>query len=409
MAVTLSGVPGGLLPETISGPIFSKVAEQSAVQQLARKIPLSLSSSTSIPVPMDIGVAGWVAEGAAKPVSNGGVGIKTMTGKKVALIVPVSDEVVRTNAAGVYEQLQQDLPVAIARAFDHAAIHGVDLRTGGAGPFGDYLKATANTVEIGTASQANGGIYADLVNAEKLVVDDNYDFTGWAVDPRLRPLAKLSVDTTGRPIWVDSPQQGLNGGQLTGYPAYYNRGISGGYRRQGNRVQVVTLTGIPTGGTFTLTGSVNGATVATAAIAFNAAAATVQTAIRAIGGSFTLATVTGSAGGPWTVTLGVGAAAPAPLALGTNSLTGGTAPSVTVAASAPSITSLRAIGGDWSQAAWGQGMDLTIKVSDSASYVDENGNTVSAFQNNLVLLLVEAHYGFVVGDPNAFVAVTDAS
>lgn len=405
MVVSLSGVPGGLLPPTIAGPIFSKVAEQSAVQQLARKIPLSLSASTNIPVPMDIGVAGWVAEGAAKPVSNGGVGIKTMTGKKVALIVPVSDEVVRTNAAGVYEQLQQDLPVAIARAFDHAAIHGVDLRTGGAGPFTDYLKATTNTVEIGTANQATGGIYADFVNAEKLVVDDNYDFTGWAVDPRVRPLAKLSVDTTGRPIWVDSPQQGLNSGTLIGYPAYYNRGVSGGYRRNGNRVQVVALTGVPTGGTIKLSG--NGATTGT--IAFDATVGTVQTAVRTLGGPFTLAVVTGSTGAPWTVTLGAGAAAPAPLTLNTNSLTGGTAPNVTITASTPTITSLRAIGGDWSQAAWGQGMDLTIKVSDSASYVDENGTTVSAFQNNLVLLLVEAHYGFVVGDPNGFVAVTDAS
>ena len=86
---------------------------------------------------------------------------------------------------------------------------------------------------------------------------------------------------------------------------------------------------------------------------------------------------------------------PSPLALGTNSLTGGTAPSVTVAATAPAGTTLRAIGGDWSQAAYGVGMDISIKVSTEASYVDEAGNTVSAFQNNLVLLLVEAYFGFV--------------
>lgn len=405
MVVSLSGVPGGLLPPTIAGPIFSKVAETSAVQQLARKIPLSLSAATSIPVPMDIGVAGWVAEGAAKPVANGSVGIKQMTSKKVALIVPVSEEVVRTNAAGVYDQLQQDLPVAIARAFDYAAIHGLDLRTGGAGPFTDYLKATTNTVEIGTAAQNIGGIYADFVNGEKAVVDDGYDFSGWAVDPRVRPMLKLQTDTTGQPVWVDTPQQGLNSGALIGYPAYYNRGVSGGYRRHGHRVQVVALTGVPTGGTIKLAG--NGAVTGT--IAFDATVGTVQTAVRTLGGPFTLAVVTGSTGAPWTVTLPAGAATPAPLTLNTNSLTGGTAPSVTITATDPAITSLRAIGGDWTQAAWGAGMDLTIKVSDSASYVDENGNTVSAFQNNLVLLLVEASYGFVVGDPNGFVAMLDAS
>jgi len=60
--------------------------------------------------------------------------------------------------------------------------------------------------------------------------------------------------------------------------------------------QVVTLTSA-TGGTFTLTGNGN----TTAAIAFDAAAATVQAAIRGLGGSYGLAVVSGSAGGPYTV------------------------------------------------------------------------------------------------------------
>jgi hypothetical protein len=62
-----------------------------------------------------------------------------MTGKKVALLVPVSDEVVMTNPAGLYDQLQQDLPTAISRAFDYAAINGKSIRTGAAGPFSDNL------------------------------------------------------------------------------------------------------------------------------------------------------------------------------------------------------------------------------------------------------------------------------
>ena len=88
---------------------------------------------------------------------------------------------------------------------------------------------------------------------------------------------------------------------------------------------------------------------------------------------------------------------------------GGTTPTAVVAQSPVTDSKLRAIGGDWSQAAWSQGMDITVKISTEASYVDEAGITHSAFQENLVLLLVEAHYGFVMGDPRAFVAYTDAS
>ncbi len=405
MATLLSSIAPVLLPPTITGPIFEKTNEISAVQQLARRVPLSMSASTAIPVSMDIPAAGWVSEGAAKPVGSGAFGVKTMTGKKVALIVPVSEEIARTNAAGLYDQLQQDLPVAIARAFDHAAIHGKDLRTGGAGPFSDYLTKGASTVELGTASQGTGSTYTDLVNGEKLVTDAGYDFTGFAADPRLRPTLKLSTDTQGRPLWVDEPTLGFQGGNLIGYPAYYNRGVSGSYRRSGDRVQVVTITGTPTGGTFSLT--IGGQTAS--GIAYNAASSAVQTAIRALGTPWAGATVTGSAGGPYTITLSPLGGAAAPI-YASHALTGGTNPNVVVAQSPVIDTKLRAIGGDWSQAAWGQGMDITIRVSNEASFVDEAGNTVSAFQNNLVLLLVEAYYGFVKSDAlGAFVAYTDAA
>jgi hypothetical protein len=54
-------------------------------------------------------------------------------------------------------------------------------------------------------------------------------------------------------------------------------------------------------------------------------------------------------------------------------------------------------------------MDISIKISTEASYSPDGGTTwISAFQNNLTLLLVEAYYGFVVGNPNAFVAYTHA-
>jgi hypothetical protein len=95
----------------------------------------------------------------------------------------------------------------------------------------------------------------------------------------------------------------------------------------------------------------------------------------------------------------------------TNSaFTGGTNPSITVAQSPNADSGLRAIGGDFSQCAYGVGMDLTMKISTEANYSPDGGTTWhSAFQENLVLLLVEAYYGFVVGDKNAFVAYTHAT
>lgn len=92
-------------------------------------------------------------------------------------------------------------------------------------------------------------------------------------------------------------------------------------------VQTVTISGAPTGGSFTLT--LDGQT--TAAIAYNASAATVQAALNALPNAAD-ATVSGSAGGPYTVTFG---SRDVPQMTATASLTGGTTPAVAVATSTP--------------------------------------------------------------------------
>lgn len=95
-----------------------------------------------------------------------------------------------------------------------------------------------------------------------------------------------------------------------------------------NEIETVTLTGTPTGGTFRLV--FRGAT--TTAIAYNAAAAAVQAALEALStiGEDNV-TVSGSASGPYTVEfVGVFAELNVPTMTAVASLTGGTAPGVTV-------------------------------------------------------------------------------
>jgi hypothetical protein len=96
-----------------------------------------------------------------------------------------------------------------------------------------------------------------------------------------------------------------------------------------SEVQSATVTGVPTGGTFTLTWQ----TETTAAIAYNATAAVVKAALEGLGlinpGDVV---VTGVAGGSYTITFAgqyVGQNVPALTA--TASLTGGTTPGVTIA------------------------------------------------------------------------------
>lgn len=105
-----------------------------------------------------------------------------------------------------------------------------------------------------------------------------------------------------------------------------------------NEVQVVTINGVPTGGTFKLI--YRGQTTGT--IAFNAAASVVQTALRALSNIGAAGvTVAGSAGGPYSVTFTGPLAAQDVYMLQTDAtgLTGGTTPTVTVAQSVQGVTS----------------------------------------------------------------------
>lgn len=97
-----------------------------------------------------------------------------------------------------------------------------------------------------------------------------------------------------------------------------------------DEIQTATITGTPTGGTFTL--SFNNAV--TSAIAFDAAAATVETALEALSNIGTgNVTVAGSAGGPYTITFvnDLGNMNVASLVSDGALLTGGTTPDVAIA------------------------------------------------------------------------------
>jgi hypothetical protein len=120
-------------------------------------------------------------------------------------------------------------------------------------------------------------------------------------------------------------------------------GPNGGYATAGaptagtNAVQTVTITGTPTGGSITLT--FEGRT--TAAIAYNAAASAVQTALLALdnldsgdvvasGGPFPDSAVVLTFGGNY-------AKEPVSVITATSALTGGTSPAVSVAQTTPGV------------------------------------------------------------------------
>lgn len=100
-----------------------------------------------------------------------------------------------------------------------------------------------------------------------------------------------------------------------------------------NDVQMLSISGTPTGGTFVINLTINGVAISTGAIAYNATASAVQTALAAVLGTGNTACTGGVLPGtPVVITFqGLLANQPVPVSTSTSSLTGGTNPAISIA------------------------------------------------------------------------------
>lgn len=287
----------GFLNRDQSEAIFEKAAQQSVVQQRARRVPLGINGQ-AIPVVTGKMSASWVSEAAQKAASSGSIALKTMDPKKIAAIAVVSAEVVRANPGGYMDILRPQIADAFATAFDAAAMHGTNS------PFSTNLDTGSSTQEFTGTAPAFTAVYDDLNAGLSTLINAGKYPDGWAFDRRMEPVFNGAKDTAGLPIFSDrmlTEKVGpIRQGRLLGYDAIIGNGVY---------------------------------------------------------------------------------------------------------AATPKIYGYL---GDWSQVAWGAVGGISYKVSTEAT-VTINGSLVSLFENNLVAILAEAEYGFLVNDAASFVKFTNAA
>lgn len=68
-------------------------------------------------------------------------------------------------------------------------------------------------------------------------------------------------------------------------------------------------------------------------------------------------------------------------------------------------TNVRVLGGDFSQLAWGYADQISFRISQDASLPNGSGGYINLFHTNQVAVLCEATFGWLVHDPDAFVAM----
>lgn len=220
-ATKTSEFAGFLKPEQAEN-YFAQAKYNSSVMQLARKVPLGINGQ-EITISTGKAAAAWVAEAGQKPATKTGLGLKSFKPHKIAAISVVSAEVVRANPGNYINILRDEIATAFAEAFDAAVLHGTNT------PFGAYLDQTTKTVELGTTTQAAGGIYGDVVAGLKLLVDDKKKLNGFAFDSVVEPTFLSSVDANGRPLFVETPLENtasvITPGKLIGRSAFLGDGV----------------------------------------------------------------------------------------------------------------------------------------------------------------------------------------
>lgn len=204
------------LPADVSGEILQKTQEESAVMRLARRIVLP-GRGVMIPVITGDPTAEWVAETGVKPHSNGAVGSKLMQPYKIAVIETFSEEFVR-DAKALYDALVARLPGALAKCFDGTVIGSIQA------PSADYFDTFANCTAQSLIATSDASLYDGLVAADSDIAAHGGILNGFALSPQARGLLLAAVDTTGRPLFINSVAEGTIP-RILGVPTYFNKGV----------------------------------------------------------------------------------------------------------------------------------------------------------------------------------------
>lgn len=203
------------LPSDVASEILQKTQAESAIMRLSRKIALP-GRGVTIPVITGDPTAAWVAETGVKPVSNGTPGTKLMSAYKIAVIETFSKEFTR-DAKMLYDALIQRLPAALGGVFDSTII-GATAKPDGANmdTFGSCQKQSI--------LNANNGTYLGLVAADSDIATHGGVVNGYAFGAQGRALLLTAVDTTNRPLFMASANDGVID-KVLGNPTYFNKNL----------------------------------------------------------------------------------------------------------------------------------------------------------------------------------------
>jgi HK97 family phage major capsid protein len=195
-----------LVPEQVSNDILTGLINESAALTMFRQIRMS-TNQTRMPVLAALPTAYFV---------NGDTGLKQTTQvdwsnkyinvEELAAIVPIPEAVLDDVNFDVWGSIRPLMEQAIARALDAAIFFGVNKPASWPAALVADAVTAGNTVNRGTATQANGGLASDLSDAFATIEADGFDVNGIVANTRYKGLLRNVRATDGRQLLDDAGQ-----------------------------------------------------------------------------------------------------------------------------------------------------------------------------------------------------------
>jgi HK97 family phage major capsid protein len=204
---------GVFVPAPVRQAILGRLGQASAVRRLTRPIPMT---APTLKLPrLAAGIAAqWVDEASEAGVDAPTFDSVTLTAHKLAVLVPVTEELLADANTGIAEVVAQILADSFAMKEDTAFL-GFDA----AGPI-TGLYADADVPKIAST----GDIVADTAAALAAIEAAGFEPTGFVANPKVKALLRAATDESGRYIFSPSEATGAPD-MLWGLPIVFSRQV----------------------------------------------------------------------------------------------------------------------------------------------------------------------------------------
>jgi len=202
---------GALVPAEAIGDVIPRLIAESVVTQF-RPVTTRLNGNTLRFPRIDGGAtAQWIGEGENLPASQQTTGSVALTPKKLGVVVPISNDLIRRGASNVEAILVDDTVGSIDAAVDLAWIRGPG--TSGQ-PTG--FRNQPGVITTPSAGTSLTDVVSDLGRAREALREANVPMTrpGFLLSPRTERALFTALTSNGTPAFRDEMSQG----RLLGVP-----------------------------------------------------------------------------------------------------------------------------------------------------------------------------------------------